>query len=139
MKRSDVKSHVKCIDHSKPVRVVSIPPDGDGLNGDIVYSWCYPRQERPGQYFSSDRSTTPPLLGVESGRREHATGVESYREQRAYQVAPGVPARGLESTAAPANVHWIKDADVLPSRQTPGGGSQTAIPYNQHAGITPSA
>ena len=66
-------------------------------------------------------------------------GVESYREQRAYQVAPGVPARGLESTAAPANVHWIKDADVLPSRQTPGGGSQTAIPYNQHAGITPSA
>lgn len=65
--------------------------------------------------------------------------VESYREQRAYQVAPGVPARGLESTAAPANVHWIKDADVLPSRQTPGGGSQTAIPYNQHAGITPSA
>ena len=78
-----------------------------------------------------------PQLGVESGRRDHATGAETYRERRAFQVSQDQPARGLESTAAPADVHWVKDADVLPSRQTPGGGSQTVVPYNQHGGITP--
>ncbi|NLE87289.1 MAG: hypothetical protein GX607_12920 [Myxococcales bacterium] len=137
MKASDIDSHVQCIDHSRPVRVVTIPPDGDGPNGDTVYSWCYPSQERPGQYFSADPNTTPPQLGVESGRRDHATGAETYRERRAFQVSQDQPARGLESTAAPADVHWVKDADVLPSRQTPGGGSQTVVPYNQHGGITP--
>jgi len=50
---------------------------------------------------------------------------------------PNRPLNGLQSTSSPADVHWVKNADPLPARQTPGGGSQTMVPRNQHSGLNP--
>jgi hypothetical protein len=126
-----IASHLKCIDYSKPVELVDIPPRGDGPNGDVLWQHSFPG--KVGSYFTPDKSTTADQLGAygqvlvrgKSGAPDRVVP----REQTRFRASSQAPVRGLQSTASPANDTWsISDEEHM----TGGGGIQIMIPHSQH-------
>jgi RHS repeat-associated protein len=146
MSEAEIDSHVRCIDMDHPVKVVTIPPGGDGANGDQLYSWVAPGQGRPGQYFANDPATQPDALGANPRVIAPASGDTPQRvtprEQRTYAADPNQPATGLQSVAAPANDTWsVSGGSYSPESgdvpyQAPGGGTQVMVPRSQQGGFS---
>ncbi len=135
MSQADIDSHVRCIDATRPVDVVRIPPQGGGPNGDQLYQHSFPGG-RPGQYFAQDTTTTADQLGANPRVLVPGSGDTPPRivprEQRSFTADPASPAVGLRSTAAPANDTWSQSGQP---RQCGGGGTQIMVPRSNQGGL----
>ncbi|HXX65904.1 MAG TPA: RHS repeat-associated core domain-containing protein, partial [Polyangiaceae bacterium] len=147
MSENQIDSHVACIDTTKPVKVVRIPPDGAGPNGDQLNTWVAPGG-RPGQYFTPDANAQPDQLGINSRciapAQDNQPPRICPREQQTFTADPNTPATGLQSTAAPADDTWSvpggrysPEQGDLPS-STGGGGTQVMVPRSQQTGFSES-
>ncbi len=123
----DIDSHVECIDTNQPVKVVSVPPDGAGPNGDQLYQWSTPG--KTGQYFTTDPAVTPDQLGTDSNVAVNGQIVP--RVQNSFTA--NQPMTGLQSTAAPAADTWSVPGQTT---QTSGGGTQIFVPRGSQTGLS---
>lgn len=107
MSPADIRSHLRCIDYSKPVEVVKVPPP------DQLLRWGKPGSK--GQYYTDDTKAKPTDLGVPD--RQQALRRETH--------APDAkaPMTCLKSTAAPVRADWVD-----PPVETKGGATQYFIP-----------
>jgi len=105
MSPADISSHLRCIDYSKPVQVVTVPPP------DQLLRWGKPGSK--GQYYTDDPKAKPTDLGVPDPQQ--ALQREAH--------APGGSMQCLKSTAAPVRADWVD-----PPVETKGGGTQYFIP-----------
>jgi hypothetical protein len=124
-----INSHLKGIDFSKPVKVVKIPPEANGelsmfqkrnQNGKLYF----------GQYFSTDKTTTPSQLGisdkynVRNSDWTHSLEVKTV-ELVDIKIPNNKPVTGLKSTSKKIEDNWsLKDKNV----STEGGGIQVYVP-----------
>jgi hypothetical protein len=131
---AQIDSHVRCIDHSKPVKIVKIPPDGDGPNGDQLHQHTFPG--RTGQYFTKDTTTTADQVGANPRVLMPAEGSSPPRvvprKQQSYTCSSDKPAVGIQSTAAPANDTWSHPGEP---RDCSGGGTQVMVPFKNQGGV----
>ena len=98
-----IQSHMDCIDETKPVKVITLPP------GTVVKQWVNPKKG-VGNYFDGDEP--PENLGV------YPLHVEP-REVQSFVVTKET--RVLQSTAKGVTVGWMPD---IPPQRVPGGGIQ---------------
>jgi len=137
MSIDDIKSHIAGIDFNKPVKIVSVPPDGAGPNGNILYQ--YTRSNTAGtvlrgDYYTSDVNATPDMLGVAEKynvpNSDRALGLTDEIAKRKQEIVDfDNPVEGLKSTSAPITDSWsFKNGIKVP---TPGGGNQIYIPKVQ--------
>lgn len=117
---ADIESHVARIDLSKPVEVVTIPPQGGGQNGNELWQWRKPGASRPGEYFTDNPSATTDDLGVDRDARV----LRPFSAQQ--------PMTGLKSVSSPTVNTW--DPQNL-GQVYPGGGSQVFIPKGGQSGL----
>ncbi len=136
MSPENIASHTRGIDMNEPVRLVTIPPDGGGPNGDQLYQHSFPGG-RTGQYFATDETTTPGELGINDRVLVPGSGDTpprvAPREERSYTASGDEPAVGLQSTAAPVTDTWSHSGEP---KDTPGGGTQTFIPGGNQGGVS---
>jgi len=105
MSPADISSHLRCIDYSKPVEVVSVPPP------DQLLRWGKPGSK--GQYYTDDPSAKPTDLGVP----------DPQQALKRETLTPGASMKCLKSTAAPVKADWVD-----PPVETKGGKTQYFIP-----------
>lgn len=132
---AQIDSHVRCIDHSKPVSLVNIPPEGGGPKGDQLYQHTFPG--RTGAYFCKDTTTTADQVGANPRVLMPAEGGAPPRivprKPESYTASDSKPAVGLQSTAAPAHDNWSHPGEP---RDCPGGGTQIMVPHKNHGGLS---
>ncbi len=131
---AQIDSHVRCIDHSKPVHHVTIPPDGGGAKGDQLYQHTFPG--RTGAYFCKDSTTTADAVGANPRVLMPADGNSPPRivprKPESYTATDSKPVVGLQSTAAPAHDDWSHPGEP---KDCPGGGTQIMVPHKNHGGL----
>ncbi len=126
MSPEDIDSHLAGIDVKQPVKVVSIPPDGGGPNGNQLWQWSTPG--KTGQYFSTDPAMTPDQLGT--APNVAVDGQVVPRVQNSFTATQ--PVTGLQSTAAPIVDTWSVGGQAT---QTSGGATQIFVPKGNQAGL----
>lgn len=134
IKPSQILSHVKGIDLSRPVEIVQIADQ-------TLYQHTIPGAGL-GQYFAPDATTTPEQLGVSSSAYPLVDG-QPKPPPVTRQVRPVAfgqpPALALKSTAASIVDDWShKEKGKAPARTIycPGGGTQLMIPRKFHPPTT---
>jgi uncharacterized Zn-binding protein involved in type VI secretion len=105
MSPADIRSHLRCIDYSKPVELVTVPPP------DQLLRWGKPGSK--GQYYTDDPKAKPTDLGVP----------DTQQTLKREALHPGGPMNCLKSTAAPVRADWVD-----PPVETKGGKTQYFIP-----------
>lgn len=105
MSPADIRSHLRCIDYSKPLEVVIVPPP------DQLLRWGKPGSK--GQYYTDDPSAKPTDLGVP----------DPQQALKREGLNPGGLMKCLKSAAAPVVADWVD-----PPVQTKGGKTQYFIP-----------
>jgi uncharacterized Zn-binding protein involved in type VI secretion len=129
-KPSQILSHIKGIDLSRPVEVVTVAHQ-------TLYQHCIPGAGL-GQYFSLDTTTTPEQLGVSSSAYPLVDGEPRpppvQRVLRPVEFGEG-PALALKSTAASIDDDWShRERGKAPAKvvHCEGGGTQLMIPRKFH-------
>jgi len=105
MSPAQIRSHLRCIDYSKPVELVTVPPP------DQLLRWGKPGSK--GQYYTDDPNAKPTDLGVP----------DTQQTLKREALNPGGAMNCLKSTAAPVRADWVD-----PPVQTKGGKTQYFIP-----------
>ncbi|MDC0668041.1 PAAR domain-containing protein [Nannocystis radixulma] len=130
LKPSQILSHIKGIDLSRAVEVLSVAEQ-------TLYQHCIPGAGL-GQYFTLDPKTTPEQLGCSSSAYPMVDGQPRpppvTRETRPVQFGDE-PALALKSTSASIDDDWSykeKDKPVEKVVHCPGGGTQLMIPRKFH-------
>lgn len=121
IKPSKITSHIRAIDISKPVEVISVA-------GQTLFQRGYPGGDN-GQYFALDPGVTPEQLGT-SSLVPGPDGNRVLRDGRTVGFGEAT-AFGLKSTAAPVDDTWtFRDSgEVVPCE---GGGTQVFVPQPFH-------
>ena len=121
IKPSKITSHIRAIDISQPVEVVSVA-------GQTLYQRGYPGGDN-GQYFALDPGVTPEQLGT-SSLVPGPGGGRVLRDGRTVGFGEAT-AFGLKSTAAPVDDTWtFRDAGEVVACE--GGGTQVFVPQPFH-------
>lgn len=107
MSPADIRSHLRCIDYSKPVEVVTVPPP------DQLLRWGKPGSK--GQYYTDDPKAKPTDLGVPDPQQT--------LRRETHTANADAPMQCLKSAAAPVRAGWV-DSPV----ETKGGATQYFIP-----------
>ena len=105
MSPADISSHLRCIDYSKPLEAVTVPPP------DQLLRWGKPGSK--GQYYTDDPSARPTDLGVPDPKQA----------LKREALNPSGSMKCLKSTAAAVRADWVS-----PPVQTAGGKTQYFIP-----------
>jgi len=130
IKPSQILSHIKGIDLTRPVEVLAVAAQ-------TLYQHCIPGAGL-GQYFTLDPKTTPEQLGCSSSAYATVDG-EPRPPPVTRQTRPVLfddqPAFALKSTAARIDDDWsYKEKGKAPAKivRCPGGGTQLMIPRKFH-------
>ncbi|HEY0138298.1 MAG TPA: PAAR domain-containing protein [Nannocystis sp.] len=121
IKPSKITSHIRAIDISQPVEVMSVA-------GQTLYQRGYPGGDN-GQYFALDPGVTPEQLGT-SSLVPGPGGDPIVRDSRTVGFGEAT-AFGLKSTAAPVGDTWtFRDSGEVVACE--GGGTQVFVPQPFH-------
>ena len=126
LKPSKITSHLRAIDLSQPVEVVSVA-------GKTLFQRGFPGGSN-GQYFALDPHVTPEELGTSSLVRTADGGDPVPRDRRVVEFGEA-PAFGLKSTAAAVDDTWSIAATATDPGEIVscvGGGTQLAVPRAFH-------
>lgn len=149
---ADIDSHIRCIDLEEPVRLVTAPPDGQGMHGDQLYQRGFPGGG-DGRYFTTSQDTLPEEVGAYGKVVCNIDGCDVIQPRDYRTITFDEPVQGLMSTAAPANDHWSMNTsarsehnrhrketggELRPgmSKRTKGGATQIMIPPQLREGKT---
>ncbi|MDI1257332.1 MAG: polymorphic toxin type 46 domain-containing protein [Flavobacterium sp.] len=133
MPHDDIKSHLNGINFNKPVKVIRVPPDGLGPEGNELYQFTRQNTEGKalkGNYYTDNPVSKPSELGVADtyevpDANRNLTDIVKSRKQEKVIFDKSNPMVGLKSTAGPIDDTWSFRDKSIP---TPGGAEQIYIP-----------
>lgn len=134
MSDEDVASHVNGIDLFQPVEIISIPPNGDGANGDTVYQFQKLNAQGDivlGSYYAADENSKPTELGISDKYNvtdkinSKVVKTDEIKEVKQAIIKINKPIRCLKSTAKKIDDTWSLKNVAVPAV---GGAKQIYIP-----------
>lgn len=131
--KKSARAHMKGIDFNKPVKVVKIPPENQG----VLHQFQKRNVEGKlgsGEYFTTDPKATPSQLGISdkynrrynpSTKKTETVSEVTMVEKVEIKLSSEKPVTGLKSTTKKINDTWNIDGQSV---STEGGATQVCIP-----------